>query len=332
MFLTGAAGFIGYHTARTLLSEGYQILGHDNLNDYYDPELKKDRLKELGISAEEFRDGEVVSSSRFADFSFVKGDLKDREALDKLVKDFAPDTILHLAAQAGVRYSIENPTVYVESNVVGFFNILEICRHQGIRRLVYASSSSIYGNSDEVPFREDANVDHPVSLYAATKKSNELFAHTYSHLYGINTIGLRFFTVYGPWGRPDMAPFLFTEAIVNEKPIKIFNHGKLRRDFTFISDIAGGISAVLRQPVKEGGYGIFNIGNNRPEELGDFIRLLEKHIGKEAVKEYLPMQPGDVYQTYADVEALNNFCGYQPKVSLDEGLKHFVNWYLNYYH
>lgn len=331
IFLTGAAGFIGYHTAEALLAEGYEVLGFDNLNDYYDPQLKKDRLSELGIITDDLEEGKLLQSARFKGFQFIKGSLTDMVQLSKSIEEFGPHIVLHLAAQAGVRYSIQNPSAYIDSNIIGFFNVLEVCRHQNIKQLIYASSSSVYGNSSNVPFREDANVDHPVSLYAATKRSNELLAHTYSHLYGISATGLRFFTVYGPWGRPDMAPFLFTDAVLNERPIKVFNNGALSRDFTYVSDIVNGIIALLLQPVTAGQHLLFNIGNSQPEELGTFISLIEKHTGKQAIRENHEMQPGDVYQTYADVQALTQYCGYSPMVSLDEGLKKFVDWYVSYH-
>ena len=330
IFLTGAAGFIGYHTAVALLTEGYEVLGFDNLNDYYDPQLKNDRLTELGI-IDDLEEGKVLQSTRFKAFQFIKGNLTDMVQLSKMVGDFEPHLVLHLAAQAGVRYSIQNPSAYIDSNIIGFFNVLEVCRQKNIKQLIYASSSSVYGNTNKVPFHESDNVDHPISLYAATKKSNELMAHTYTHLYGISCIGLRFFTVYGPWGRPDMAPFLFTDAIINNRAIQVFNKGKLRRDFTYVGDIVGGILAVLDKKCVNGEYALFNIGNSNPEELGTFISLLEKHIGKKAIIEYLPMQAGDVYQTYADVQALTLYCGYRPKVSLDDGLKKFVDWYVSYH-
>ncbi len=331
IFLTGAAGFIGYHTAVALLAEGYEVMGFDNLNDYYDPQLKKDRLSELGIICDNLIEGKVLQSTRFTSFQFIKGNLTDLSLLSGSIKGFGPNIVLHLAAQAGVRYSIQNPSAYIDSNIIGFFNVLEACRHQEIKQLIYASSSSVYGNSSNVPFHEDANVDQPVSLYAATKRTNELLAHTYSHLYGISTTGLRFFTVYGPWGRPDMAPFLFTDAVLNERPIKVFNNGALSRDFTYVSDIVDGIIALLIQPITAGQHLLFNIGNSQPEELGTFISLIEKHTGKQAIKENHKMQPGDVYRTFADVKALNQYCGYNPKVSLDEGLKKFVDWYMSYH-
>jgi UDP-glucuronate 4-epimerase len=331
IFLTGAAGFIGFHVALRLLNEGHQVLGLDNLNDYYSVDLKRDRLRELGSTPGQLDDSHPYSSEKYAGFQFVTGDLCNRKLLEKLVADFRPDMVVHLAAQAGVRYSITNPDVYIQSNIVGFHNLIEVIRMNRITRFLFASSSSVYGNNAQVPFHEKANVDHPVSLYAATKKSNELIAYTYSHLYGIHAVGLRFFTVYGPWGRPDMAPFLFTEAILKGKAISLFNQGKLKRDFTYVSDVVEGITSVINLPEFPRGYHIYNIGNSQPEDLGVFVELLEKHLGMKANKELLPMQPGDVYQTYADVRELHGLCGYRPRISLDEGLGEFVNWYRSYY-
>jgi UDP-glucuronate 4-epimerase len=331
VFVTGAAGFIGFHTVLKLSEQGHDVLAMDNINDYYEVALKYARLGELGISPQYLDAGKVIESSKFGNLRFIKVDLLDRELMDTLIGDFNPSAILHLAAQAGVRYSIEHPDAYVNSNVLGFYHVLEIARSRKIRRVVYASSSSVYGNTSEIPFREDARVDCPVSLYAATKKNNELFAHTYAHLFGIEAIGLRFFTVYGPWGRPDMAPFLFTRAIMEGRPIQVFNNGNLERDFTYISDIVEGITRILLAPERPGGYAVYNIGNNKPEKLGFFIELLEKHTGRTAQKELLPMQPGDVYRTFADISALNHLTGYLPKTSLDDGLRQFVSWYLDYY-
>ena len=331
ILVTGAAGFIGSHLSIRLLDRGDQVVGYDNLNDYYDVSLKLDRLKRL-----EGRDG----------FRFVKGDLADREAMERLFAAERFDVVVNLAAQAGVRYSIQNPHAYIDSNLVGFINILEGCRHHGVKHLVYASSSSVYGANTRMPFSIHHNVDHPVSLYAATKKANELMAHTYSSLYGLPTTGLRFFTVYGPWGRPDMALFLFTRAILEGRPIDVFNHGKMRRDFTYIDDIVEGVMRVMdRTPVPNGAwsgdcpdpgtsyapYRIYNIGNNNPVELMAFIETIEKCLGKEARKNLLPIQAGDVPATYADVDDLMRDVGFKPATSIEEGIGRFVAWYREYY-
>ena len=293
ILVTGMAGFIGFHSTRALAREGHHILGVDNINDYYNPELKYARLKAL-------------EASHGKNITFRKLDLEDHSTLKKAFVDFKPEAVLHLAAQAGVRYSIEHPEVYVQSNLVGTMNILECCRHHHLPRLVYASSSSVYGGNTKLPFSEKDAVDTPISLYAATKKANELMAHTYSHLYGLQTIGLRFFTVYGPWGRPDMAMWLFCDAITRQKPIKVFNHGDMYRDFTYVDDIVSGIKACLFN-TNLGTYEIFNLGNHRSEKLMDLIGLIEQELGQTAKKDFLPMQPGDVKATYADIEAARNF-------------------------
>jgi UDP-glucuronate 4-epimerase len=333
ILVTGAAGFIGFHLVRRLLESGHKIYGIDNLNAYYDVRLKLDRLKELGVDVqdENFLRQKEVDSERYGDFKFLQLDLTDEHRLDVLFEKEKFDVVVNLAAQAGVRYSIDNPKVYVQSNVVGFINILEACRQNNIKHLIYASSSSVYGNRDEVPFSEHDRVDHPISLYAATKKSNELMAHVYSQLYGLPTTGLRFFTVYGPWGRPDMAPFLFTKALFEGKPIKVFNNGDLRRDFTYIDDIIQGVTGIIDKEVAESDYRVFNIGNNHPEKLMDFIQFIEQFSGKKAVLNLLPMQAGDVYQTYADIDLLNKYTGYKPATSLEDGLAKFVEWYKHYY-
>lgn len=320
VLITGAAGFIGFHLAKRLLSLGASVCGIDNLNDYYDVSLKEARLAIL--------EKELV-------FTFVRGDLADEAAVTKLFEDFRPDIVVNLAAQAGVRYSIDNPRSYIQSNIVGFFNILEACRHYPVEHLLYASSSSVYGNQEKTPFATTDNVDHPISLYAATKKSDELMAYTYSHLYGIPATGLRFFTVYGPWGRPDMAYFKFTNKIVRGEPIQIYNHGDMLRDFTYVDDIVRGVENMLCNPPKANEFGdrykVYNIGNNKPEKLMDFIETLEKAIGREAKKEYLPMQPGDVYQTYADVTDLIRDFDFKPSTPISEGLGRFAEWYKEYY-
>lgn len=327
--VTGAAGFIGFYTVARLCEAGHEVIGLDNLNDYYDVNLKHARLKEL---------------TPYKNFRFVELDLADRAGMETLFKTEKFNRVIHLAAQAGVRYSLENPFAYVDSNLVGMMTILEGCRQNNVEHLVYASSSSVYGMNTKMPFSTVDGVDHPVSLYAATKKSNELMAHSYSHLYDIPTTGLRFFTVYGPWGRPDMAPFLFTDAIVNDRPIKVFNHGKMRRDFTYVDDIVEGLiriqdvipnrdngRAMDNPSISKAPYRVYNIGNNEPIELMEFIQAIESAAGKEAVKEFLPMQPGDVPATFADVEDLEKAVGFKPCTSIKEGMNKFVDWYKGYY-
>jgi len=335
ILVTGAAGFIGFHLAKSLLGKGHQVVGIDNINDYYDINLKYARLNELGISRENselfLRCSE--SSVHGSNFQFQRINLEDRQALPELFAEHNFEVVVNLAAQAGVRYSIENPEGYIDSNVVGYLNVLECCRHHNIKHLLYASSSSVYGENKKVPFSTDDNVDHPISLYAATKKSNELMAHTYSHLYGIPTTGLRFFTVYGPWGRPDMAIYLFADAIANNRPIKVFNNGNMSRDFTYIDDIINGIEILLAHPPKKEinkpAYRISNIGNGSPQSLGDFIKAIEAGFGVEAQKEYLPMQAGDVPQTWADVSQIEEL-GYKSSVGIVNGVEKFVHWYKLY--
>lgn len=320
ILVTGGAGFIGYHLSKQLLEYDCTVIGYDNLNDYYEVQLKYDRLKDL-----EGREG----------YTFIKGDLADKETLGKLFQEYSFDIVVNLGAQAGVRYSIDNPDAYMSSNMVGFYNILECCRHYPVEHLVYASSSSVYGANKKVPFSVEDKVDYPVSLYAATKKSNELMAHCYSKLYGIPATGLRFFTVYGPFGRPDMAYFKFAKKIMNGETIQIYNNGDMMRDFTYIDDIVKGIANILPNPPAEietgARYKVYNIGNNKPEKLMDYIETLEKHLGREAKKEFLPMQPGDVYQTYADVSDLMHDFNFKPSTSIDEGLSKFVTWFKEYY-
>ena len=320
ILVTGAAGFIGFHLSRRILEEGGEVIGFDNLNDYYDVSLKESRLEIL---------------NKYERFTFIKGNLADKEAIENLFVTYKPQIIVNLAAQAGVRYSIDNPDAYIESNVIGFYNILEACRHHNIEHLIYASSSSVYGNQKKTPFSTDDNVDHPISLYAATKKSNELMAFTYSHLYNFPSTGLRFFTVYGPYGRPDMAYFSFTQKILRGDSIKIFNNGDMYRDFTYVDDIVQGIMNMLLNPPKPDENGdcakVYNIGNNNPEKLMYFIETLEKAIGKTAEKEFLPMQPGDVYQTYADVSDLQRDFDFKPSTSIEDGLNRFAKWYFEYY-
>ncbi len=330
ILVTGTAGFIGYHLVNELVKRGDEIIGIDSINNYYAVSLKEGRLADAGIvNISE----NLTQSIKYPNYSFQKLDITDEQGLDQLFAEQKFDKVIHLAAQAGVRYSIENPKSYIQANVVGFINILENCRQHKVQHLVYASSSSVYGDADVVPFSEEQRVDHPVSLYAATKKSNELMAHTYSHLYQLPTTGLRFFTVYGPWGRPDMAPMLFANAIKKEQPIKVFNNGDLSRDFTYISDIVAGIIGVLDNAPTENEekpfYRLFNIGNSSPVKLMDFIQTMEDAMGKPAIKEMYPMQPGDVKQTYADVSALKKATGYEPKINLKEGIGEFVKWYLD---
>ena len=333
IFITGIAGFIGYHLAKNLVEQGFTVIGLDNLNTYYDVDLKYARLEQLGIAKKEMEYyGRCVTSSTYDNLTVYQLKLEDRANLPKLFKAHKIDVVCNLAAQAGVRYSIENPEVYIDTNITGFLNVLQCMREHGVKKIVYASSSSVYGNSDEVPFTVDQSVDEPISVYAATKKSNELLAHTYSHLFDIQTIGLRFFTVYGPWGRPDMAIYLFADAITNDRPIKVFNQGNLSRDFTFIDDIVQGIVATIEKDLPQGKkYGIYNIGNSSPVKLLDFIEALEHSFEKLASKEMLPMQPGDVNQTWADVTALQRDFGYTPITDINIGIDSFVKWYKQYY-
>lgn len=303
------------HVAKILLERGNKIIGIDNLNNYYNPALKLARLDQL---------------KPFENFKFIKGDISDKALIEDLFKKEKPEQVINLAAQAGVRYSLENPHAYIQSNIVGFANILEECRHHGVQHLVYASSSSVYGGNTKMPFSVSDQVDKPVSLYAATKKANELMAHTYSHLYGLPTTGLRYFTVYGPWGRPDMSPWLFTSAILEDRPIKVFNHGKMQRDFTYIDDIAQGTVNVLDRSLSER-YKVYNIGNHQPVELMIFIQTIEKTLNQEASKEFLPMQPGDVVATYADIEDLKRDVGFTPETSLLKGIEQWIGWYKNYH-
>lgn len=331
ILVTGSVGFIGFHLSELLLNKGYDVIGIDNMNDYYDIRLKEGRLDLL---------------IKYDNYTFYKIDLKDKENIDNLFEKYRFDYVINLAAQAGVRYSIENPYAYVDSNLIGFVNILEACRHYPVKHLLYASSSSVYGGNKVAPFSTEHQVDHPVSLYAATKKSNELMAHTYSHLYKIPTTGLRFFTVYGPWGRPDMAYFSFTNAILKDKPINVFNHGKMERDFTYVDDIVEGIYKLLplapksneswdettdKQSESFAPYKVYNIGNNQPVQLETFISVLEEKIGKKAVKNYMEMQPGDVVRTYADTSDLEKAIGFKPSTSIEEGLEKFATWYKEFY-
>jgi len=331
ILVTGCAGFIGMHTCKLLIENQHEIVGIDNLNNYYSIELKKDRLNNL---------------SSYKNFTFIESDISDFLSLEKIFKNENISMVINLAAQAGVRYSIENPNAYINSNVQGFMNILEACRNQSIKHLVYASSSSVYGGNTNLPFSEDQNVDHPVSIYAATKKSNELMAHSYSHLFNLPTTGLRFFTVYGPWGRPDMALFLFTKAIIENKTIDVYNHGNMVRDFTYIDDIVNGIVSVLFKPaepssnydsknpnpsISSSPYRIFNIGNNRPVQLLDYISAIENVVGIESKKNFLPIQPGDVIETSATTNKLYQWVNFHPETSIEFGIEKFVNWYREYF-
>lgn len=331
ILVTGSAGFIGYHLSKKLLERDIKVIGIDNFNDYYDVNLKHERNNQL---------------NKYKNFSSIKCDLINQKDLMTIIENHKPDIVINLAAQAGVRYSIENPLAYVDSNLIGFINVLEACRRYSVKHLIYASSSSVYGGNTKIPFSTEDSVNHPVSLYAATKKSNELLAHSYSHLYNIPTTGLRFFTVYGPFGRPDMAYYSFTKDIIEGNPIKVFNHGKMERDFTYIDDIVEAMINLIdlpphsnkewnevdgKQSESKAPYKIFNIGNNNPEKLMDFIELLEKHLGKKADKIFMDMQPGDVLKTYAEVSDLEQAINFKPSTSLDEGLKQFVKWYKDFY-
>ena len=341
------AGFIGYHVAKQMLEKQYKIIGIDNLNNYYDVNLKYDRLKELGFIREKIAENGFVYSSKFDNIFFVKMDLANTERVNDLFKSNKFDLVIHLAAQAGVRYSLSDPMAYIESNIIGFVNILESCRYNNVKHLIYASSSSVYGLNTTMPFSVHHNVDHPVSLYAASKKSNELMAHTYSHLYNLPTTGLRFFTVYGPWGRPDMALFLFTKAILENKSINVFNNGNMKRDFTYIDDIVKGIANIINNSPPNGDtnwsgenpdpasspapYRIYNVGNNKPVRLLDFIHAIEKATGKKAIKNNLPLQDGDVPSTYADISDFMKDFGFKPSTELQYGIDQFVDWFRSYY-
>jgi UDP-glucuronate 4-epimerase len=346
ILVTGTAGFIGFHLARKLVDRGFHVTGLDVINDYYDVELKYGRLEQAGIQRHEISYNQLVPSITDKNYQFIQLQLEDREALMELFANRKFDVVVNLAAQAGVRYSLTNPQAYMDCNIIGFLNILEACRHNPVENLIYASSSSVYGLNKKMPFSVTSNVDHPVSLYAASKKSNELMAHTYSHLFGIPTIGLRFFTVYGPWGRPDMALFLFTRAILAGEPIEVFNHGKMERDFTYVDDIVNGIDKMILQPptgredwdpvspdpsASSAPYRIHNIGNSSPVKLTDFIDALEKALGKKAEKVMMPIQPGDVEKTWADVTSLKEEYGYNPNTPVEVGIQRFVDWYRDYY-
>ncbi len=345
ILVTGSAGFIGFHLSKQLLERGDCVIGLDNINDYYDVDLKYARLHELGIEKEAISKT-LTPSKRYAKHSFIQADLEDQDILHQLFHDEKFDAVCHLAAQAGVRYSLENPHIYIRSNVTGFLTILECCRHHQVQNLSFASSSSVYGLNSAQPFSTSDSTDHPVSIYAATKKAAEMMAHTYAHLYGIRITGLRFFTVYGPWGRPDMSPFLFADAILRGRPISVFNEGKMSRDFTYIDDIIEGIIHVIDSPAKESShfdpqhpdpsissapYKLYNIGNNQPIPLLSFIEILEKTIGKKAHKNFMPMQDGDVVSTYANIDDLGKDFNYKPHTNLEEGIQNFVRWYRQFY-
>ena len=346
ILITGTAGFIGFHLATYLINRGDQVVGLDCINDYYDVNIKYSRLLKTGIDKDLIEDGKLLQSSKYPNYRFCKLNLIDREKINELIEAEKFDTVCNLAAQAGVRYSITNPFVYIESNIIGYINILEACRHNNVGHLVYASSSSVYGLNENMPLSTKHSVDHPISLYAASKKSNELMAHTYSHLYGLATTGLRFFTVYGPWGRPDMALFLFTKAILNNEPINVFNNGNMLRDFTYIDDIVEGIVRVIDNKPKgnenwsgknpdpscsKAPYKIYNIGNNNPIKLLDFIEEIENKLGIKAMKNFLPMQDGDVPATMADVQDLVENLDYKPSTSIKSGISNFIDWYLEYF-
>lgn len=346
ILITGTAGFVGFHLANRLLADGFDVVGLDAINDYYDVNVKYDRLTFTGINRNQIAYNKLVQSGTQKGYRFIQLQLEDRENLHQLFVNEAFDVVVNLAAQAGVRYSLTNPYAYIDSNIVGFLNILEGCRHHAVKHLVYASSSSVYGLNEQNPFSTHEGVNHPISLYAASKKSNEMMAHTYSHLFGLPTTGLRFFTVYGPWGRPDMALFLFTKAIIEGSPIAVFNNGDMTRDFTYIDDIIEGIKRVVENPAKpnpgwdaahpdpatsSAPFQLYNIGNNNPVKLLDFVKAIEIELGKKAEIIFKPIQPGDVPSTYADVQDLVDNLGYKPNTSIEKGIKNFIDWYKEYY-
>ena len=313
ILVTGSAGFIGFHLSKSLLDDGYEVLGIDNMNNYYDPNLKHARLEQLELHK---------------NFKFEKVDIADRNSITKSFQSFKPNKVVNLAAQAGVRYSIENPYAYMDSNLVGFLNIIELCRHNHVKGFIYASSSSVYGNNKELPFNVNDRVDKPISLYSATKRSNELIANVYSHLYGLNTTGLRFFTVYGPWGRPDMAIFIFIKKILEDKPIPVFNNGNMKRDFTYIDDIISGVRSAIDNNYNNN---IFNLGNNKSEELMHLVDIIEHNLGKKAKIQFLPMQPGDIAESFANIDTSIKMLNYKPMINIDVGIKSLVEWYIKYY-
>ncbi len=345
LLVTGTAGFIGFHLIRSLLGSNYEIIGLDNINDYYDVDLKYSRLAETGIAREKIEYNKLISSTVSKRYKFIRLDLEDKDNLVSLFSELKFDRVVHLAAQAGVRYSFTNPDAYIGSNITGFLNMLEACRHHPVEHLVFASSSSVYGLNMEMPFSVHSPADHPVSLYAASKKSNELMAHSYSHLFGIPVTGLRFFTVYGPWGRPDMSLFIFVKAILEGKPINVHNEGRMERDFTYVEDIVKGVEKVLESPARKkdivegkmdpaissAPYRIYNIGNSKPVRLMDFISAIEECLGRKAIMNMIPMQPGEVEKTWADVSDLENQFNYAPDTPVREGVKHFIDWYRSYF-
>lgn len=346
ILVTGMAGFIGFHLCRKLVKSGFEVTGLDSINDYYDPELKYNRLHFLGFHTEEIEYGKLLFSARFLNLSFIKLKLEDKEGISKLFAEQKFDYVVNLAAQAGVRYSLENPHAYIDANINGFVNILEACRYNHIKHLMYASTSSVYGLNKTMPLSEHSAADHPITLYAATKKANEMLAHSYSHLFQLPTTGLRFFTVYGPWGRPDMALFLFAKAILNNEPVKLFNNGNMVRDFTYVEDIAESICRLAEKmpaattdwdafnpdpSISSAPYRILNIGNSQPTPLVKYLEALEKALGKKAIIHYLPMQPGDVPATHADCSELEKVTGFKPMVNVEEGIQEFVNWYVSYF-
>ena len=332
ILVTGTTGFIGFHLCKSLLEDEYEVLGIDNINDYYDVNLKYARLKELGISTSSITTNSSpikhIPSSIYKNYSFFKLDIADRDSITQLFQSFNPNMVVNLAAQAGVRYSIENPYAYMNSNLVGFLNIIELCRHNNVEGFIYASSSSVYGGNKKIPFSVDDRVDNPISLYGASKKSNELIANAYSHLYGLNTTGLRYFTVYGPWGRPDMAMFIFTKNILAGEPIPVFNNGKMKRDFTYIDDIISGTRTAIDKNYK---CEVFNLGNHKSEQLMDVVSLIEQNLGKKAEIEFLPMQLGDVPESFADIEKSIEKLSFKPQTSIKGGIPNFINWYKQYY-
>lgn len=332
ILVTGAAGFIGFHLVKKLLNDGHMVTGIDNINSYYDIQLKYARLIQTGIEQNSIQQGKLVKSKTYNLYQFISADLKDKETLFSLFEKENFTHVINLAAQAGVRYSIKNPYAYIDSNIIGFTNLLEACKNYSIKHLIYASSSSVYGANASLPFKENDNTDSPVSFYAATKKANELIAYTYANLYNIRATGLRLFTVYGPWGRPDMAPFLFMSAILKDKPIQVFNQGEMKRDFTYIDDVVEGIIKIIESStINEGLHSIYNIGNSKPVNLMDFISEIENITHKKALIEYIEMQPGDVVSTYADITLLKKHFNFKPSVSLSTGINHYYNWFKNYY-
>ena len=331
ILITGSLGFIGYHLTEKMLSQGHGVIGIDNINSYYNVSLKYAKLPLLGIQQDDIRPNVIYQSQIHPHFQFAKTDLTDRYHIEELLRKEKFDIVVNLAAQAGVQYSIENPHTYVENNITGFINLLDAAKTNNVKHFIYASSSSVYGNRKDVPFREKDFVDNPISLYAASKKANELIAHSYSHLYNLRTTGLRFFTVYGPWGRPDMAPFIFVRRILEGKSITVFNKGEMERDFTFVDDIVEGVSKVINAKVSEEPYKVYNIGNSNPVNLNDFIRTIEKVLNRKAKIEYKPMRAGDVIRTYSDISELRETFDYEPRVGIEEGITRFVEWYKDFY-